>query len=227
MNNHHNATVQKTLANELSQAKENFRKVNGDQKAQTFSDFVEELRQSDIEAKALKVGAKASDFSLKNAFGQTIELSEKLTSGPVIIMWYGWCPYCNVTLVYMQRFLKEFKQAGASLIAITPEKPDKSLSTKEKNELQFEILTDESNSVARKYAGVHDLNEQVKGIYWERGVGDYYENDTNEFPVPATYIVDQDFTVRYAFVESDYRRRAEPMDILRVLSDLKSSSDRK
>lgn len=211
------------LSDALLKAKNDFEQASGEEKAQAVTDFVEQLNLSGIKAGALKPGEKAHDFSLKNAIGETVTLSEELKRGPVIITWYrgGWCPYCNLALNYMQQYLSDFKAAGASLLAITPETPDNSLSTKERHDLKFEVLSDEENEVARKYGGVHDLTEKVKGFYLERGVGEHYAHEINVFPVPATYVVGQDFVVRYAFVESDYRMRAEPEDILDVLSSIK------
>lgn len=98
-----------------------------------------------------------------NALGKPVSLRAELKRGPVILTWYsgGWCPYCNLALAYLQRYLSLFQEAGAELIAITPEKPDDTLSTKEKHALEFEVLTDETNSVAKLYGGVHKLNKEV------------------------------------------------------------------
>lgn len=226
MDNSKKVTGGNKLSEALSKAKEDFKHASGVEKAQAVTDFVEQLNRSGIKAGALKPGGQAADFSLKNAIGETVTLSEELKKGPVIITWYrgGWCPYCNLALNYMQQYLSDFKAAGAILLAITPEKPDNSLSTKERHELKFEVLSDEENEVARKYGGVHDLSEKIKGFYLERGVGEHYAHELNVFPVPATYVIDQDFVVRYAFVESDYRMRAEPEDILDVLNSIKKSN---
>jgi peroxiredoxin len=152
--------------------------------------------------------------------GKAVNLSAEIKRGPVILTWYrgGWCPYCNLALAYLQRFLKQFREAGAELIAITPEKPDETLTTKEKHDLEFEVLTDEGNEVAKLYGGVHRLNEEVRGFYKNSGVLDHYDNEIREFPVPATYIISPQSTVIYAFVESDYRQRAEPSFIVGVIN---------
>lgn len=120
----------------------------------------------------------------------------------------------------MQLYLSKFKEAGASLLALTPEQPDKSLSIKERHELKFEVLTDEDNLVAQNYGGVNDLSDHLKGSYFDRESVDHYQQNAYIYPIPATYIIDQNFTVRYAFVDADYRLRADPEDILQVLKDL-------
>jgi len=164
-------------------------------------------------------GDQAPTFALPDATGRTVSLTERLATGPVVLTFYrgGWCPYCNLALAYLQRFLPQFTEAGARLIAISPEKPDESLTTKEKHDLDFEVLTDEENAVARLYGGVHRLGQESKSFYRNHGIPDYYNGELQEFPVPATYIISQEGTVIYAFVESDYRQRAEPSFIVGII----------
>jgi peroxiredoxin len=219
MNEENKGDHQGPLANELDQVEDKFREENGVESAEIFTNFIGEMHPDAITSQALKMGEIAPDFTLKNALGKVVTLSAEIKRGPVILTWYrgGWCPYCNLALAYLQRYLPQFREAGAELIAITPEKPDETLTTKEKHDLEFEVLTDEGNTIAKQYGGVHKLNKEVKDFYKARGVLDYYENDIDEFPVPATYIISPGGTVIYAFVESDYRQRAEPTFIVGVI----------
>jgi peroxiredoxin len=207
------------LAKELNLVEEKFREENGAESTAILTNFISGMDAAGIKSKALKMGDTAPDFTLTNATGRKVTLSEMIRKGPVILTWYrgGWCPYCNLALAYLQRFLPEFIEAGAELIAITPEKPDASLTTKEKHDLDFEVLTDEHNDVAKLYGGVNQLNAEIKDFYQKRGILDHYEGDIQEFPVPATYIISPEGTVIYAFVESDYRQRAEPAFIVGVI----------
>lgn len=215
------------LGSELESAKENFKANNTAETVGKFSSFVDQLAKDDVAGDALKAGDPAPDFTLTNALGKEINLKQELANGPVILTWYrgGWCPYCNLALNFLQRHLHEFKSYGAQLLAITPETPDQSMSTKEKHNLEFEVLTDESNVVAIQYGGVHGLPEEIRDIYATRGVGDYYRDYKNvEFPVPATYIIDQSAFIRFVFAESDYRKRVEPSDIIDALKSLKEDA---
>ena len=72
------------------------------------------------------------------------------------------------------------------------------------------MLTDTQNVVAKKYGGVHILSSEVRDYYNDLKVFEYYPSEFYDFPVPATYIVDSDSIVRFAFVEADFRNRAEP-----------------
>lgn len=177
------------------------------------------LQAQDV-SKALKVGDKAVDFTLKNAKGEDVTLYSLLEKGNVVITWYrgGWCPYCNVALSQLQEKLPEFKSLNTNLVALTPELPDHSLSTQEKNKLEFEVLTDLNNEVARLYGVVFKLDDKTAQRY-EQALHLSSRNGTNssELPVPATYIIDKKGKIRYAFVNPNYKERANPEVIIQEL----------
>lgn len=186
-----------------------------------FENGIAEIKE--INQSALKVGDKAPDFELKNALNKPVKLSDLLKIGPVILSWYrgGWCPYCNIQLRYLQTYLPQFKAAGATLVALSPELPDKSLSTTEKNELTFEVLTDYNNEVAHQFNIAFALNEELVNIYNDfHKLENYNGVSTNELPVPATYVIGTDGVIKYASVDVDYRKRAEPAEILDVIKNL-------
>ncbi|ATA89094.1 alkyl hydroperoxide reductase [Capnocytophaga stomatis] len=175
-------------------------------------------------SKALKVGDKAINFTLKNAKGEDVTLYSLLEKGNVIITWYrgGWCPYCNVALNQLQEKLPEFKSLNASLVALTPELPDHSLSTQEKNKLEFEVLTDLNNEVARLYGVVFKLDDKTAQRY-EQALHLSSRNGTNssELPVPATYVIDKKGNIRYAYVNPNYKERANPEVIIQELRKIR------
>ena len=115
-----------------------------------YEQGIEEVRKSGATEKALKVGDRAPDFELPDATGKKVKLSDLKARGPVVVTWYrgGWCPYCNIALRGFHKSLPEIRAAGASLVAISPETPDNSMSTTEKNHLDYEVLSDKGNKVA-------------------------------------------------------------------------------
>ena len=111
----------------------------------------------------IQVNDTAPDFELPNAAGETIRLADLRKQGPVIITWYrgGWRPFCNRALQALQQHLPEFQNLGASLVAISPESPDGSLTVVQQNELQFEVLRDPANSAASSYGQLYPNHDRV------------------------------------------------------------------
>ncbi len=192
-------------------------------KIDAYQRGVDELAASGILRQARQVGERAVDFTLPDAVGDSVSLGNFLKQGPVILTWYrgGWCPYCNLTLSALQEYLPKFKAAGATVLALTPELPDKSLDTRAKNALEFEVLSDVGNAVARQYGIVFTLPTEVSEFYRQNfSLLEYNGDASDELPLSATYVIDRDGTIRYAFLDADYRRRAEPEELLAALLHL-------
>lgn len=107
------------------------------------------------------------------------------------------------------------------MIAITPESPDKSLSTTEKNALQFEVLTDVGHDVARQFGLAFAVADALRPIYKNIGADlpAYNGDESWELPIPATFVIAQDGTVKLAFVDADYTHRLETAAILDCLRE--------
>ncbi|MDC7240022.1 MAG: peroxiredoxin-like family protein [Spirochaetales bacterium] len=207
----------------LEKRKQEFSLVATDKVKKTYRDGIEAVEKSGITKRALNVGDMSPDFSLKNAIGDTVRLYDYLEKGAVVLTWYrgGWCPYCNITLKALQDEIYQIKALGANLIALTPELPDSSISTTEKHNLEFEVLSDVQNIVGRKYDLVYKLTEQVAEIYSIKfGLEDHNGDKSHELPLAATYVINQKGKIVFAFLDADYRNRAEPQDIIEVLKSL-------
>jgi peroxiredoxin len=128
---------------------------------------IDQLRRGAIARTMLKIGDHAPAIMLKNAKGETIDVSMLLKKGSVIVTFYrgGWCPYCNLELKAYQEILPEIAAAGASLVAISPEKPDDTLSTAEKDALAFEVLSDVGQKVGRAFGLVYEFSDELKTVY--------------------------------------------------------------
>lgn len=215
MTNQSNSTL---LAGELAEFQQSWNARTPEGLQQKFENGIEEV--IDITHNSLKKGDIAPDFELNNALNKPVKLSSLLKRGPIVLSWYrgGWCPYCNIQLRYLQTYLPQFKAFGAALIALSPELPDKSLTTTQKNYLSFEVLTDYNNEVAKQFRIAFTLNDELVDVYNNFHKLETYNGvATNELPVPATYVIDTDGVIQYAFVDADYRKRAEPAEILEVL----------
>ena len=150
--------------------------------------------------------------------GTATSLGSLLTSGPILITFYrgNWCLFCNIHLRGLQQHLPAFKEAGVQLVAITPELPDESISTVEKNNLDFTVLSDVDNKLARDLGITYMQPENMKAVFeylsvdWEKTYGADAAKRGLVVPVPASFLVDQDYIVRERHVEPNYHERLEP-----------------
>ena len=172
----------------------------------------------------LKVNQNAPDFKLKNAFGKDVRLSELLKKGPVILSFYrgAWCPYCNLQLHTLHKSLSVFKQYGAQLVLVTPQKPDKSREQLKKDNYAFEVLSDLDSRVMKQYKLYYELSPDLVSVYKKLGLNleDFNGQGRNVLPVPGTFIIDKKGKIKAVHADVDYKKRMEPKHIVRVLKRL-------
>jgi len=172
----------------------------------------------------IKVGEKAPDFSLPNAFGKKVVLSDELKKGPVVLVFYrgAWCPFCNMHLHVLHKNLANFKQYGAQLIMVTPQKPDKSAEQIKKDGYPFEVLSDLDSQVIKNYKLFFKLDADLVAVYKKAGldIETYNGEGRNELPVPGSFVIDKKGIVRAMHATADYKQRMEPADIIKALSKL-------
>lgn len=194
--------------------------------AKQVNSHIEQLIKSGAAEFALKEDEQAPDFTLPDALGQPVTLSQLLTQGPVIIIFYRgvWCPYCNLELRAYQKALPQLQELGATLVAISPQTPDHSLSTMEKQGLAFAVLSDVGNQVTREYGLVFTLDKAARALHAQIGADlpAYNGDDSWELPVTATFLVDQSMTVRLASVDPNFFHRLDPSFVLARLKELMS-----
>jgi len=176
-------------------------------------------------ALGLAVGDTAPDFALPDAVGNQVVLSELLAQGPVVVTFYRgeWCPYCNLQLRSLQEALPEITATGATLVAISPQASDHAMSLTEKHELAFPVLSDLDQSVSGAYKVRFDVTGELEDLQVN-----VFQNDPalqnadgrRTLPVPSTFVIDRDATVRFAAANADWRVRVEPADVIAALRAL-------
>ena len=185
-----------------------------------FKEAIDTVRNSGIEKSAKQVGDAAIDAKLTGWDGKEVQLSELWSEGPVVLMWYrgGWCPFCNIQLRAMQQSLDDLDNAGAKLVVLTPELPEKAKQTAEANDLDIVALHDSDNQLAAKYGIMYDLPEPIVPMYRDRlKLASFNGNEKMQLPLSATYVIDKSGKITYAFLDADYKKRAEPADIIKAV----------
>ena len=186
------------------------------------------LRASGIVESSLQVGEVATGFVLPLASGAMVSLAGLLAHGPVVLAFYrgGWCPYCSTELRALQAHLGEITSAGATLVAISPQVPDNSLSTAERLAIGFPVVSDVGNVVSESFGLVFSLPESLRAVYESFGIDVPGANgdETFRLPIPATYVIAPDGTVAWRFVDADYTKRAEPDAVIGAVVACSASS---
>ena len=189
-----------------------------------MADATKKISESNLVENAPKIGDKLKNFTLPNQLGESRNLDSLRENGPVVVTFYrgGWCPYCSLELRVYQSVLQDIKALGATLVAITPELPDASMSTTEKNELEFEVLSDVNSDYARELGLMFTLAEDLRPLYESFGIDLEKHNGKGQFDLPlaATFIVDSTGTIAGAFVDIDYKVRKDPSEIVKELGSL-------
>lgn len=216
-----------TLAEELAERAAQGKTTLNEVTQEMYRQALAALNASGIADRALREGATAPDFELPNAVGDLVRLSDLLMEGPVILSFYRgqWCPFCNLELRALQRAMGDIEASGATLVAMSPNTPDTSLTTVEKHGLTFPVLSDHDNLVAKQFNLVYEMTPENIENYREKGRDIPAMNGTDkwELPIPATYVIDGDRVIRYAFVETNHRLRAEPAEVVAAAAALSTN----
>jgi peroxiredoxin len=192
-----------------------------------FDRSIEDFLAQGIPAEAVKAGDRLEPFTLDDATGTAVGLDQLVEAGLAVIVFYrgGWCPYCNLALrTYQRELLPELGAFGARLVAISPQSPDQSLSTAEKAELAFTVLSDPGSRIARSIGIAFQQADEVLAAQSQLGLDLAQANaeGSTQLPRPTVLIVDQNRTVRFVDIQPDYTARTEVADILAALTDIRN-----
>ena len=215
---------ERTLNQQLAEFKQGMATQAPPEAVAQFDAEIERVVRSGLAERSLKAGQQAPDFALPDATGGQVSLSALLERGPVALVFYRgeWCPYCNLTLRAYQGIQPQIAALGATMVAISPQTPDNSLTTVEKKGLTFPVLSDQGNAVARQYGLVWAFSEGLRPLLtqFDAELPAFNGYDTWEVPFAGVFVIARDRTVALASVDADWTRRPEPATILESLRAL-------
>jgi peroxiredoxin len=189
-----------------------------------YEALVNQLGRAETASHALKVGDPMPSFLLPNAEGHLVFSDDLLNRGPLVVNFFrgNWCPYCRRTLETLEVALPRIQSAGGQLVALTPDTGSHLAGTKRKHGLTYEVLSDVDGAVGLQFGVLFRAPDLYRQLLASAGV-DLTERHGNEgwlIPMPATFVVDRAGIIRYAFVNVDFTKRAEPDEIVEVLQSL-------
>ena len=180
---------------------------------ETIQDSIASIEASFDAKSTIQVGDAIPEFRLPNAVGKEMGRAELFSNGPVLIVFYRgeWCPFCNLALLGLQKHLDDFIAKGVTVVAISPELPNQSLTAVEKNKLKFQVLSDIGNQFARKLGLVWKQPETLRPLFEQLGFDLKTRNgdDSFEVPIPATLLVDRNGIVKNTYINPNYQKRLE------------------
>ncbi len=218
-----NASASTSLQDALDTKKAQWAENATERGKMLYDDGIAKVKATGVLDTMKQVGDTAPSFTLPNAVGDDVSLATLLKEGPVIVVFYrgAWCPYCNLTLAAWQARLDEIQSLGGQLVAISPQLPDFSLSSQEKNELKFPVLSDVGNKIADAFGVTTQVTPEIIKLWEGRIDLEEHNGDTSaKLPLPATFLIDTDGTIHFAHAHEDYRVRAEPEDVIAKFKEL-------
>jgi peroxiredoxin len=169
-----------------------------------------------------KPGNKVPEFVLPDVEGGSVVLTDLLAKGPVVLVFFRFagCPACNIALPHYERHLYPGLTArGVSLLALSPQVPEKLVEIKTRHNLSFRIASDTDNHLGKHFGIVFSPTAEAKANAEAKGsnTGETTGTGTWELPMPAVIVIGQDGIIRYADVSPDWLERTEAADILTAL----------
>jgi peroxiredoxin len=188
--------------------------------AAAFAKSLAELSTAGVPAGAAQPGTEISDVPLLDAHGTPISLRAVARDRPAVLVFYrgAWCPYCNLALkAYREQLHPALVDRGVALVAVSPQRPDGSLSMQEKNDLAFPVLSDPGNAIAGELGILMPArSDDVRAAQEKLGLQleEVNADATDTLPLPTVVLVDAENRIAWIDVHPDYTTRSEVTDIL-------------
>jgi len=171
------------------------------------------------DANGLTVGVKAPVFQAIDADSVIFKLAQALKTGPIVLIFYRghWCPICNKHLGAVQDSLKFITDRGATVVAISPEKPEYLEKMADKTGAAFRLLYDEGYTIADAYDVTFTPGKRQMIMYntfLNANLKKTHSDDSQRLPIPATYIISSEGNIVWRQFDPDYHKRSTVKDIL-------------
>jgi peroxiredoxin len=170
-------------------------------------------------------GTVLPDAELLDVHGAATTLYAAAGDGMSVLVFYrgAWCPYCNIALsAYQDQLLPRLTERGIRLVAISPQKPDGSLTMQQKHGLAFSVVSDPGNLIAGRLGILTRPSPEARAAQLHLGLDltSVNADGTVTLPMPATVILDASRTVAWIDVHPDYSTRTEPRQVMDALDQL-------
>src|SRR5271169_1943812 len=156
-------------------------------------------------ASGVEVGQIAPDFVARDLNDKQVSLKALISGRKTLLLFYrgGWCPFCNSQLAAISSDNQQFKEAGATIVAVSGEDVEKGKEFLKRLNLPFILLSDTKFEGIDRYR-VRDPNPREK--LKARG--------NTQLSKPAAFVIDETGVIRYKYVGRDATDRPKNEDLL-------------
>lgn len=175
--------------------------------------------QAEHKPQGLPIGSIVENFTAFDQNNRLFTLDSALQKGPVVLVFYRgqWCPYCNKHLSVIEDSLNLILETGAQLVAISPEKPEYLKRMEEKTLASYPLLYDEDYRIEESFDLLYTLEERLikrYNTFLNAELDKAHSDDSGRLPVPATFIISQDYKVVWRQFDPDYKIRSSVAEII-------------
>lgn len=184
----------------------------------------QQLPEQPEDISPLLIGETIPNSELTTLDGKTIAFHEIAKEKPTVLIIYrgGWCPYCNRHLAAIGQTEAEILELGYQVVAVSPDKAEKLQETAQKDSIRYRLFSD-GDGAFTKAAGLAFQAPQRYGerlLDWSGG-----ENTEGYLPVPAVFVLDQDATIQFEYINPNYKKRLPSEMLLAVLKALQAEEE--
>ena len=177
------------------------------------------LAQAQTNSAPLKVGDAIPDVKLRTEDNQEVSLRKLVAEKPAVLIFYrgGWCPFCNRHLQSLVGIEEDLNKAGAQLLAISMDTPEKLKATPDHSKLHYRLFSDSDANAAKAFGIAFKVDDALVKKYKDSYKIDLEAasgNNHHILPHPAVFIASTNGVIRFAHVNPDYKVRLEPVRIL-------------
>jgi len=175
--------------------------------------FAQDYAMSADEVNPVLIGSTIPDVSVKNIDGEDVRLHDIVKEKPTILVFYrgGWCPYCNKHLADLKKIEDDLTKEGYQVFAISADRRELLKTTLDKNELTYTLLSDAPMTAAKAFGIAFKMDDEAVKNYLSYGIDLEKDSgyDHHLLPAPAVFLVDQKGTIKFSYVNPDYKQRID------------------
>ena len=118
--------------------------------------------------------------------------------------------------------MQEIRDAGAELVAISPQTSEYNAKITKRHKLEFDVLSDTGNAVAEQWGLVHSVDGALREVYqgMKLDLARFNAEKPWTLPVPSRFVLGTDGRVLWMSADPDYTRRPEPSETVEFLKGL-------